>query len=290
MVRRNLVYTLTFCYRSTQMSLIDCLLSHNGIMNMDNLCNWSLHTASGKMLVEEEIRLLAIFYPQLFGYHILQVGSFGAGKLLQGSRIANQHLLAESAEMPTLNPLLNIRENPNLHEDRIFTINQVIAPAEVLPFKTDSIDVVVLPHVLEFSLQPHEILREVERILIAEGHLILTGFNPFSLMSILRLFHNKTAPPPWNGHFYSTLRVKDWLSLLGFELISQQNALYMLPYTGSNSFILPQYLQCFSSIYTILAKKRCIIPPPMNKSWIPLPHLKPDGEDVAPEPTTYVKE
>src|SRR6476661_8416921 len=50
-----------------------------------------------------------------------------------------------------------------------------------LPFASQSLDLVVLPHVLEFAAEPHQVLREVERVLIPEGQVIICGFNPASL-------------------------------------------------------------------------------------------------------------
>ena len=86
-----------------------------------------------------------------------------------------------------------------------------------LPFANASVDLVILPHVLEFSAMPHQILREVERILVPEGSVIIAGFNPFSLWGMRRRFSRAAAPPPWRGQYLSVLRLKDWLALLGFE-------------------------------------------------------------------------
>lgn len=86
-----------------------------------------------------------------------------------------------------------------------------------LPFASTSVDLVVLPHVLEFSANPHQILREVERVLVPEGSVLVTGFNPFSLWGIRRRFAGKPVPPPWHGRYVSVPRLKDWFSLLEFE-------------------------------------------------------------------------
>ena len=87
-----------------------------------------------------------------------------------------------------------------------------------LPFATQSIDLVVLPHVLEFHTDPHQLLREIERILIPDGQLIIHGFNPFSLWGLRQRVRQKHACFPWNGHYIPVLRLKDWLSLLSFDL------------------------------------------------------------------------
>jgi SAM-dependent methyltransferase len=86
-----------------------------------------------------------------------------------------------------------------------------------LPFADTSLDLVVLPHVLEFDASPHQILREVERVLVPEGQVVITGFNPYSLWGMRRKLRPRPASFPWRGHYISVLRLKDWLSLLGFE-------------------------------------------------------------------------
>ncbi len=91
-----------------------------------------------------------------------------------------------------------------------------------LPFANNSIDLVVLPHVLEFAEGPHQVLREVERVLVPEGHVVISGFNPYSLWGLKRLLSggremNKNRDFPWRGQYLGVRRLKDWLSLLGFE-------------------------------------------------------------------------
>ena len=86
-----------------------------------------------------------------------------------------------------------------------------------LPFASNSTDLVILPHVLEFSPDAHQILREVERILIPEGHLIILGFNPVSLWGLRNRF-DRSGSFPWHGNYLSLTRLKDWLKLLSFEV------------------------------------------------------------------------
>ena len=89
-----------------------------------------------------------------------------------------------------------------------------------LPFATQSLDLVVLPHVLEFAHEPHQILREVERVLIPEGQIIVTGFNPASLWGARQAASRLTSRPflPQSGELISVPRLKDWLKLLNMEV------------------------------------------------------------------------
>ncbi|WP_255989610.1 class I SAM-dependent methyltransferase [Chitinolyticbacter albus] len=98
---------------------------------------------------------------------------------------------------------------------------------EALPFSSQSLDLVALPHVLDFCADPHQVLREVERVLVPEGRLLITGFNPWSLWGLKRLKRN--GGQPWDGHFVAQPRLKDWLSLLGLEARSSDFLCYRPP-------------------------------------------------------------
>lgn len=89
-----------------------------------------------------------------------------------------------------------------------------------LPFASHSLDLVVLPHVLEFAAEPHQVLREVERVLIPEGQLIVCGFNPASLWGARQMAGRLSGAHflPLDGEFISLPRMKDWLKLLNMEV------------------------------------------------------------------------
>ena len=105
---------------------------------------------------------------------------------------------------------------------------QLRADFRELPIATNSADLVVLPHVLEFSANPHQILREVARILMPEGHVVLASFNPRSLWGFRWLFSGR-EDYPWRGRFITLPRLKDWLALLGFEIVGGQMGCYAPP-------------------------------------------------------------
>src|SRR5438477_783219 len=90
------------------------------------------------------------------------------------------------------------------------------ADALQLPLASQSVDLVVLPHVLEFHHNPHDVLREAERVLMPEGHVVISGFNTFSLWRLRQLFTGRDAHSPWDARFIGLLRLRDWLRVLGF--------------------------------------------------------------------------
>ncbi len=95
---------------------------------------------------------------------------------------------------------------------------RVLAEFEDLPIDTHSIDIVIMPHTLEFEANPHRVLREANRVLKPEGIILLTGFNPWSIWHLPRFLPKAKNKLPWNGRFISRYRVIDWLKLLNFQI------------------------------------------------------------------------
>lgn len=100
-----------------------------------------------------------------------------------------------------------------------------------LPLASQSVDLLALPHVLEFSAQPHQILREAERVLMPEGSVVISGFNPLSLWGARRALGWERSEIPWCGRFIGLLKLKDWLALLGFELTGGRFGCYAPPFS-----------------------------------------------------------
>ncbi|WP_411726273.1 class I SAM-dependent methyltransferase [Methyloglobulus sp.] len=92
-----------------------------------------------------------------------------------------------------------------------------------LPLQCDSVDMIILPHMLEFDAYRFQTMREVERVLKPEGTVVILNFNPWSIWVRYQYFWDKRLADSWRGHFIRRARVIDWLKLLNFEvtLISQ---------------------------------------------------------------------
>jgi SAM-dependent methyltransferase len=104
-----------------------------------------------------------------------------------------------------------------------------------LPFRSDSIDAIFLPHTLELVEDPYAVLREAERVLTGEGCLMICGFNPFSGWGARRLFGswlNRPAFPPGTRRMLAERRLRDWVALLGFDVDSVYGYLGSLPLKG----------------------------------------------------------
>jgi SAM-dependent methyltransferase len=99
-----------------------------------------------------------------------------------------------------------------------------------LPLASQSVDLLLLPHVLEFHGNPHDVLREAERVLMPEGQVVISGFNTVSLWRLRQLFTRRRHGPPWDARFIGLLRLRDWLRVLGFELNGGQFGCYAPPF------------------------------------------------------------
>ncbi|NQY27335.1 MAG: methyltransferase domain-containing protein [Piscirickettsiaceae bacterium] len=145
---------------------------------------------------------------------------------------------------------------------------------EALPFKCYGLDTLLLIHVLEFSDDPHQVLREVERVLVADGTVILCCFNPWSWWGLRCLFSWQDTPP-WNGHFFRRSRIKDWLSLLNFEIVATEKVLFRPPVYSEKWFakLAPmerwgkRLWSIFSGVSIIVATKRTIPLTPIFHRW-----------------------
>lgn len=149
----------------------------------------------------------------IFGFHAVQIG-FPSINTLNENRIKNRWI--SSTSFPDItNHTHPDGKTPTAHPIAISVSHRF----EELPFASQSIDLVILPHVLEFAESPHQVLREVERILIPEGKLIISGFNPASLWGLRQAFGKITGAHflPEYAEFISLPRIKDWLKLLNLE-------------------------------------------------------------------------
>jgi len=173
-------------------------------MSIPGLEQW-LAGAQGRYAMAWEQQQLDLAVSDIFGFNALQIG-LPQCDFLRANRIPLRQTAGESGPV-------NVR-----------------CALTALPFASHSIDLVILPHVLEFYAEPHQILREIERILIPEGQVIIIGFNPLSLWGLHRR-RQRRGDFPWNGNYLSTARLRDWLQLLGFEVDRGSFGCYVPPFT-----------------------------------------------------------
>lgn len=160
-------------------------------MSIPSFDQW-LDTPRGQYLLAWEQRKFDQRVADIFGYNAVQIG-LPKQDFLRSNRMPNRWRCCGTQ------------------------VADVQCDAEELPFASQSLDLVVLPHVLEFAAHPHQLLREVERVLVPDGSVVIAGFNPYSLWGMRRAFAGNMGEAPWQGQYFSVPRLKDWLTLLSFE-------------------------------------------------------------------------
>ncbi len=164
----------------------------------------------GRALLAAEAELLSAALEDVFGWELLQIGAWGtARELLRASRTRRQSLVS----------------SPGLADEA-----DIIARPSRLPIMSDCVDAALLPHTLEFAADPYAILREVDRVLVGEGQLLLLGFRPWSLWG-LRARWTRAGFPPGMRRLLSARLVREWLVLLGYEVVAEQRYLYAGPFS-----------------------------------------------------------
>lgn len=217
-------------------------------------------SAAGCYLQQQEQELYDQAVVDLFGFNALQMGNLQMD-LLRNSRVAHRFKSSDCYDTKHGSHLL--------------------CSDDFLPIADTSLDLLLLPHRLEFSERPHQTLREAERVMMPEGHLLISGFNPFSWWGLSHMFKTrlsgkcKAATFPWLGKFISLNRLKDWLTLLGFEVVSVQMCCHIPPFEHPHWQRRFQFMQrlgarwlpVLGGVYFIVAKKRVACMTPLKPNW-----------------------
>jgi SAM-dependent methyltransferase len=224
---------------------MDSAASEKSIIALDN---W-LQTPPGAYVRAWEQVCLDSLVADIFGFNAVQIG------------------------MPQIDALAaNRMPNKWLADTRLRLHGESQRPVAVtfdhaeLPFATQSLDLVVMPHVLEFAPDPHQLLREVERVLMPEGQLIIVGFNPASLWGMRQVTARIAGAHylPGAGEFISMPRVKDWLKLLNMGVSESHFGCYA-PAARTERWLQrfafmdragPRYWPFFGAVYMVQAIKR----------------------------------
>ncbi|WP_036298699.1 class I SAM-dependent methyltransferase [Methylophilus sp. OH31] len=207
--------------------------------------------ALGSYIAQHEIPLYAQTVADVFGFHALQIG-WPTHDLLEQCRIPYKHSLQLTAA-------------PNA---------SLLCESEFLPFAEQSVDLVCMPHVLEQCADPQQTLREVFRVLVPEGTLILTGITPLSGLGLrARVGQFKQA-----GRFqrlFTAWRIRDWLNVLGFEVVHSGSLVHALPVNDPLWLARQSCLERWGrhtcgmtgGVYFLIAKKRVLNVRLLKPEW-----------------------
>lgn len=238
----------------------------------DQLQQW-LRSPLGQRVYALERKLVSEALSQVFGWQLLQIGLWGEDDaLIADARTQRRSVLAWHGERQNGSALVRSR-------------------TDALAIQSDTIDAVLLPHTLEYEPEPHEILREVERIMPGEGHLIVLGFRPFSTWGCRHLFAGNGFPPGLE-RMIGERRLRDWLKLLGFELVDARRYLFTMPWgaaaPSSQNFMEragERLWPLMAGGYILKARKRVYCITPIRPRW----RARPKVVGGLIEPTTRVR-
>lgn len=226
--------------------------THRAIQNWDH---WLLQSLGCRVL-EAEQQFLPHLLTDCYGKHVLLIGVPNQYGLLKFSSIPHQVLLS-----------------PTIHKKS--SLRYVESDFNELPIASASIDLVVMPHTLELIDNPQHLLSEACRIVKPEGHIIIFGFNPYSLWGLKqKLTRNNTAP--WSNNFISAGRIAKWLKLSDFELVKQDTLLFRPPLQNYDIFYSKiKFIEWLGSklwaplggVYMLMAKAKVIPMTPIKLHW-----------------------
>ena len=227
-----------------------------------------LSTPLGRRCLANEQRLMRRALERVFGEQMLQIGAWGPrNAFLRYARTQRRGL---------------VDWRPGVAAD-------LVSNPEQLAVASDSVDAVLLPHTLERTSSPHAVLREVDRILRADGHLIVLSFASGGLWGVRHLLSSAGYP---NGRDQAIRegRLRDWLELLSFEVPAATSYCHTWPIERFSQIkFLPReewaqrWLPLFSGGYLLRAQKR-VHPLTPVRMWRRQPRLRVVGGLV--EPTT----
>lgn len=230
----------------------------------------------GKALLCEEMPLIDNGLRHLYGFHLMQLAVSRNFDLTTASTINHRFALS---------PV------PVSGEKGLCTGQ---ADLERIPLGSESIDVALLHHVLDFSPHPHQLLRETARVLIPRGYVAIVGFNPFSWFGLFkqfgRLFSNQSH---WRHHGLRLGRIVDWLRLLDFEPVCINHGFYRWPVAHPHFMKSTRWIERLAKrtqlpmggFYFILARKDVVAMTPLKPSW---KRFKPATGFVGAQPSTRV--
>jgi SAM-dependent methyltransferase len=207
----------------------------------DSLPDWLMQPAGQHLLAWEQAWCDQAL-TDVFGFHALQLG-LPQLEALRTNRMPHRWL-ADTGCVLTSAERVALR-----------------AHSMALPFPEASLDLLVLPHTLDTSPDPHASLREVERVLMPEGRVIIFGFNPTGLWGLGHLLGRRL---PEVGDLIGHWRLRDWLRLLGFEVVSLELGCYRPDLRASRWFERwawleragPRWWPILGSVYCVQAVKR----------------------------------
>lgn len=227
----------------------------HGYRNLQHWNQWLPHHFWGRHLLAAEAQIMSQLLNKHYGKHALLLGVAHQSSLLNATTIPFHSLIS---------PFVTKEDIPGYIEGDMHE----------LPIITGSVDLVLLPHTLEFIDNPRQLLSEACRIIKPEGLIVICGFNPYSFWGLRRMLtHDKITP--WNANFIPAGKIKSWLQLADFELEQHQSICFAPPFKKQSLYNRFQFLETLGKkvfpvsggVYVLLARAKVVPLTPIRLTW-----------------------
>ncbi len=189
-------------------------------------------TSAGAALLQREREWNGSALKRVYGMHLMQLGMSKENFAAQAAEVYHPFVMAVGS-----------------HDEQSWAVLEGRDVA--LPIVSESLSAVILPHLLEFSADPHQVLREVTRVLTEDGEVVIYGFSPWSYLNLSRRLRH--------GRYLSPHRVKEWLSLLGYQVYREQQ-LPLFSWRWRST-------RLYSGAYQLVAKRSVAPLSPIFSPW-----------------------
>ena len=193
----------------------------------------------GMTILQDEKALLDRILKTMRRNDLLQIGGPHDDRFIENTRVTRAFFLDSSYQ-------------------RSHQITYVQADLDCFPIRSESMDVVLLIHALEFSHNPNATLQEAYRVLKPNGSVIIFGFNPWSLW---RLWSLRTRT------LYSPQKIRKKLLGLGCAIELHQTLCFYPQFQWAE--MLGQLLfPYFGTVYAICAVKNMLCVTPLAEKYV----------------------
>lgn len=265
------------------------------------IIDWTAWTASapGRYVLRWAQEQLDYVVSDVFGFHALQLGlpqldALRANRMPCRSLLLDVHSVASSS-YTILRPYADAADVVSLDVTALTKYHVCTDRSTVwcnlldLPLAAQSVDLIVMPHTLEFTNDPYRLLCEAARVLMPEGQLIIIGFNALSLWGMRQSISKMVNRPllPVEHDLITFTRLKNWIKLLGFELERGRFGCYRPPLVTDRWLARYAFMEAvgdrwwpiFGAIYMLRAIKRvqnmCLVGPVTVKKPVLVPGFAP---------------
>lgn len=216
---------------------------------------WLAQQFLGTSVLATEKELISNLAVKHFGKHAVLIG------------VPNQYDLLNATSIPCHSLV-----SPLITHDKLS--GYVEGDFHELPLLTGSVDLVMLPHSLEFVDNPRQLLSEACRIVKPEGLMIISGFNPYSTWG-LKKNTTKHKVAPWSGNFIHSNKVKRWLHLADFAMEKQTSGLFRPPVSKEKLYRKLEFLErignaclpMLGGVYVLVARAKVVPLTPIRMKW-----------------------